>query len=419
MHRIGVMVVMVVVLLAGLAAARGARAGETPCPGGLPRVGHLGFEQIDCNCTVRMDMKTGLSRWTFRAEPVVRRVESDGPAAGALREGDVIAAIDGVLITTADGGRRFGQVRPGQTVQLTVRRNGRDQQVRVVAGAVCADQALGNMTPMMFPGFATWTGTPAPAATPPAPATPGTPRVPETPATPAPEAPMPPMPMIARAAPVPLVPETLPRGWTGVALSCQQCGGELAGDATVPSWSFSSPPEIYFVDPMSPAARAGLRRGDVLTHIDGVALTTEDGGRRFGAIRPGQSVRWTYRRGGTSQSVTVVAAARPEDRSVPVAELMSRLRDAQARGELDRMSADVERLEAELSRLSSVRDAQAATGRRLRYAGSVGGSEVEVRGLGNVVVDESSDEVVITTRDATIRIKRAGKSTLTKVTPKK
>ena len=44
---------------------------------------------------------------------------------------------------------------------------------------------------------------------------------------------------------------------------------------------------------------------------------------------------------------------------------------------------------------------------RLRYAGAVGGSEVEVRGLENVVVDDSGDEIVITTRDATIRIRKA------------
>jgi hypothetical protein len=37
----------------------------------------------------------------------------------------------------------------------------------------------------------------------------------------------------------------------------------------------------------------------------------------------------------------------------------------------------------------------------------VGGSEIEVRGLENVVVDDSGDEIVITTRDATIRIRKA------------
>ena len=44
---------------------------------------------------------------------------------------------------------------------------------------------------------------------------------------------------------------------------------------------------------------------------------------------------------------------------------------------------------------------------RLRSAGGVGGAEVEVRGADNVVVDDDGDEIVITTRDATIRIRPA------------
>lgn len=425
MHRIGRLVITLTIGLA-MGAVSGASAADPPCPSGMPKVGHLGFEQIDCDCTVRLDMKSGISRWQFRAEPVVRDVDTDGPAAAALKDGDVITSIDGALITTADGGRRFGQIKPGQSVTLTVRRNGRAQTVHVVAGSVCANEALGNMTPMVLPGFATWSEfappaapTPAPSATPPTPPSPprpmSAPRVVTIQAAPgAPAAPATP-----RTAPVPYMAETLPRGWIGVALSCSQCGGELAGGETTPSWTFGTMPEIYFVDPYSPAARAGLRRGDVLTHIDGVALTTEDGGRRFGAVRPGQNVKWTYRRNGASQTVSVTAAVRPEERRVSMRDFADRIRAAQASGELERMTADVDMLESELARMSALGDMTAPTDRRLRYAGAVGGSDVEVRGMGNVVVDESGEELVITTRDATIRIRPNGKVVVKKAEPKK
>jgi hypothetical protein len=83
--------------------------------------------------------------------------------------------------------------------------------------------------------------------------------------------------------------------------------------------------------------------------------------------------------------------------------------------DMQRLEPELARLEAQLARMhmDAPEAVAAPDARRLRYAGSVGGSDVEVRGLGNVVVDDGGDEIVITTRDATIRIRPGGKATTT------
>jgi hypothetical protein len=118
-------------------------------------------------------------------------------------------------------------------------------------------------------------------------------------------------------------------------------------------------------------------------------------------------VKWTVLRGARKLDVTARAAARPESREVPLDALLSRLEDLRASGEFENLSEDLERVAREVTR-ERVRVYEGLTSaKRLRYAGTVGGSEVEVRGLGNVVVDDGGEEIVITTRDATIRIKPA------------
>ena len=117
------------------------------------------------------------------------------------------------------------------------------------------------------------------------------------------------------------------------------------------------------------------------------------------------------------RAATVVTEHRPDARTIPLAELREKLRALAARGDGQLLSIDLERAAEELARRGVRELAPAAPGSRLRYAGAVGGSEVEVRGLGNVVVDDSGDEIVITTRDATIRI-RPGAVTSTRRNPR-
>ncbi len=55
-----------------------------------------------------------------------------------------------------------------------------------------------------------------------------------------------------------------------------------------------------------PASGAGLQRGDVITAVDGTAVTTETGLRRaIAAHQPGDDVKVTYTRNGAEKTVTV------------------------------------------------------------------------------------------------------------------
>src|SRR5687768_5708929 len=71
---------------------------------------------------------------------------------------------------------------------------------------------------------------------------------------------------------------------------------------------FSEPPEVYSVERGSGADKAGIRRGDVITHVNGESITSKDGGRVFGTAKPGETLRFTIRRGGNSRTIALTAA---------------------------------------------------------------------------------------------------------------
>ena len=100
-------------------------------------------------------------------------------------------------------------------------------------------------------------------------------------------------------------------GWLGIGVSCNRCSLTAADDGEGRQWSFSEPPTVFSLDRRSPADKAALRIGDTLVAIDGVPLTSPEGGRAFASIRPGQAVRLTYRRDGAEHQVRVVAEAHP------------------------------------------------------------------------------------------------------------
>jgi len=241
-------------------------------------------------------------------------------------------------------------------------------------------------------------------------------------------------------------------------IACDECTIEHDRDGQATVWDFETPPRIQYVDPDGPAGEAGLRPGDVLQQIDGMPITSSKGGRRFGAVRPGESVRWTYERAGKRHEVTLVAAAHPDgwvdiapEALAEIEAAMERLRDEEAeiRRELDTLRENY--ANSKIDTLSSrayadaLRQMEAAkrtleatsrslrrqyAGRRavapeahatprppvapiaptrhnLRFAGTIAGSQVEVHGSGAVVVTEDAeDEIVITTPDATIRIRK-------------
>ncbi|HEY2806422.1 MAG TPA: PDZ domain-containing protein [Gemmatimonadales bacterium] len=97
-------------------------------------LGWLGMA-IDCEqCSVNVAPRRG--NFSFRQAPAVYSVDAEGPAVRAgIHRGDTLTAIDGVDLTDPAGGRAFAQVEPGQHVNLTVRRDGHERRVMLVAVA--------------------------------------------------------------------------------------------------------------------------------------------------------------------------------------------------------------------------------------------------------------------------------------------
>ena len=330
------------------------------CPAGSARVATLGYAELECsNCTIHLDEdNAGTRTYDFRSEPRIGGIKAGGPAAGKLKDGDVIAAIDGHLITTREGGRRFGQLEIGKPVTLSVRRGGRDIDVTVTPAAKCERASRGRV-----------------ARAPRAPRPPRAPRAPRPP-----RAPQPGPVGVGVPAPAP-APLPSPRARLGFSLQCSDCSIQHDDDVVV--WSFRESPTIQRVTRNSPADAAGVRRGDIMTHINEVPLTTEEGGRLFGAIEPGDTVNLRLQRNGVERRAQVVA-----DSSVALARRVLQTARARARG---------------------VARAPRADSDEPRFSGSLGDAVVQVTG-GPITVRRTEDEIVIRSQDITVRIKKAGGS---------
>jgi len=298
---------------------------------------------------------------------VIGAVEPDSPADGKLRAGDVITAIDGHLITTREGGRRFARLAPGEPVRFTVRRQERALDVTLVPDHACYEVA----------------SLPPPRAPTPAVGISNSP----TPPRPASDAPAPPLrsavveaelarPDTAARPPTP-PPADLSNGWVGLSIKCKECSvGDSVG---VPVWNFSFAPEVDRVEAHSPADRAGIRSGDVLTHVNGLPLTSREGGRLFGAVQPGDKVTFRYTRNNATLEAEMVAGTRI------------------------RYSNHVQRGWSYYRADTVVHPPNPIT----RFSGVVGDTQVLVTG-GPVSVNRTEDEVVIQAGDVTVRIRRTG-----------
>jgi membrane-associated protease RseP (regulator of RpoE activity) len=321
-----------------LLSASSAPAAQGGC-GAEPARGHLGV-RIACDCTVNA-APSAARPWRFRSAILVDEVEAGGPAAGVLRAGDVIVAIDGAPVTEAEGARRLWEVRPGASVRLSIERGGRRMDVTLRAAAICADdrRAIGSYAPAVVSGEV-----PRPASGQPTPAPRAVPGRPSS--TPV---------------PVPTTPELQPEGWLGFGLACNQCGWAREGGDAAPYWESEAEPILYTVQPGSPAARAGLREGDVLTHVRAHPITSREGGRALGAVRPDERLALRVRRDRRVIEATLVAGRRPAAAAPPA----------------------------------------------VGYAGQVGDVRVELSGAApsDVSVDETTGEMSITVNGATIRLR--------------
>jgi putative serine protease PepD len=74
----------------------------------------------------------------------------------------------------------------------------------------------------------------------------------------------------------------------------------------------SSSAQIQSVRADTPAAKAGLKAGDVVTEVDGTSIASgDDLTRAIDAHKPGDTVTLKYRRGGSEHSVDLKLATRP------------------------------------------------------------------------------------------------------------
>ena len=413
------------------------------CDGKNP-VGYLGISGIDCNCTIATPGTR--HQWNFRTEPRITSLEMDSPAGKFLKTGDVITHVNGKLITTLDGARELSSVQPGEAVVLTIRRNRQSLKYAITAESVCPTDTrlLGIYAPGVPAAEAPPPQAGVSARRPPRAGAPGTP----PPAVSAPKA--------YRA----------PRASFGMGLSCSgSCSIWVRERNNRSSMSFSQPPEVYSVERGGPADKAGIRRGDVITHINGKAMTSDEGGDLFANAKPGQRVTFTIQRDSDRKTVAVVAA----ERSTPMPQLAqssASLEKARASlNEMQRVQAEqIRRIEAELRNSQRVEEeklrelkrallrqeqehrrklnelSRELTGaqsrmraamtdsargaclaptppppgttslsRTLRYTGTIGQTEIEVRGANPVSVTESGDEIEITAGGTVVKLKSGKK----------
>lgn len=93
------------------------------------------------------------------------------------------------------------------------------------------------------------------------------------------------------------------RGWLGVSVADAEEQGRRPRGAL-----------IMGVERGSPAARAGLRQGDLVTALNGEAVTTSRAlVRGVAVLPPGETVRLTLLRGGRNQEIAVQIGRRPNE----------------------------------------------------------------------------------------------------------
>jgi membrane-associated protease RseP (regulator of RpoE activity) len=176
----------------------------------------------------------------------------------------------------------------------------------------------------------------------------------------------------------------LPTGLFGFGITCDDCGYKLVGDSY--EIFFDDEPRVLSVEKGTPADAAGLRSGDVITRIDGEPVTTSEGARRFRAVEPGQSVTFGYTRAGVPGTVTIQAVSRV-GRTV--------------RGQYS--YAGTVTSSRGVAQVPAVSESS-----QLRFSGTVGNAEIEVRGGSNVIttVVQQGEDIIIVTGDTRIRIHR-------------
>lgn len=277
--------------------------GGQACPSSQME-GTLGISGLDCvgECVISVSSNGREESWSFSAEPRVFQIDPGSPADGVLQIGDLLVAIDGTLITTREGGRKFANLEPGSRVRISYRRDGQVREALMEVAGDCAEPP-----PAPRVGRVALPPPPRPDRPEKTVAIATAPRIevlrePVT-AAPAVEA----VPAPARGVSVGSLLDPSARGRLGLGFSCSQCGTREEDERGRRVWFFSGPLEVTRVNTGGPAEKAGIRMGDFITAIDGKEIQSEAGGEAFSDLIPGEPVRITLtRRNGQSETVTLV-----------------------------------------------------------------------------------------------------------------
>jgi serine protease Do len=220
----------------------------------------------------------------------VREVTPESAAAKAgLKDGDVIVKYQGEAVQSAAQLQRLlRETPPGRTVQLEVIRDGASQRLSATLsqsrGMVLSDR---DMEMMVVPHI------------PPAPLDPGI-RVPEL-------APLPPMPpqALEKLKDRALLEFGRGRVPRKLGIEYQEISGQLARYFHLPQ-DQEEGILVSNVDEAGPAAKAGLKAGDVILKIDGESVRdSSDLQQRVARLSPGQEVTVTVQRDGSPRDLKV------------------------------------------------------------------------------------------------------------------
>jgi membrane-associated protease RseP (regulator of RpoE activity) len=99
----------------------------------------------------------------------------------------------------------------------------------------------------------------------------------------------------------------------GFAVECSKCDAvgidgrnrRAFGAGPFAIWHYDERPTIADVTKDGPADRAGVRKGDVLVAVDGLSITSDEGGFRFSRLRAGDDVKLTLERSGKPYTIAL------------------------------------------------------------------------------------------------------------------
>ena len=285
--------------------------------------------------------------FVFADPPEVVKVHADGPADGILRPGDLIVAVDGKTVASREASRWLQHPRRGHTYTLTIERDDLRREVAITAGQPGkrrSDESTVEVTEHRNDGTSCVTSY----------------TMDETGAVTR---------MSQRAS---SDGGARANAWFGLGLEGDVMYVKHSDDGQTYAY-FDGSPEVYNVDPDSPAGRAGIRRGDLLVKVNGKRLDEDAGGRVWTVAKPGDALELSLVREGQTYTVRLVGEAPP---------IVTVMRDGKP--------------------IRLIDEKLAAGDGHLRFAGVLDNVDIEVRGLSDVQVTTTDEQVMIRTGETTV-----------------